>query len=472
MNGDGKVVVHRWFEDGENWATHPWFGGRERQLLAALARHIQAAEGVFEVPGLGGMLVGETVPDTNCPDPKARSRHPTILRAVFVSQPPTDRQRRTLLADLRRLHLPPAPGADARLEIRAPKPRNPKAQESPEPKSKKALFLLAAAVGLIVVVGLIIGALYQPGPSHNRPTPPPPAIPTPPATGKPAPIAPATGDDSDLTPVGGEVPYLNERTTRRFKQVIDKSGKYDHPYVVFLTDMATRLPESAPSCKDAAEVRQGLRKLHDTLLPGDETAEWPADRLRQAIDKAMNYDEWRQKAGRRVYRDRDKPLNEPLRRFVGAFRTPEPALRDIALAMATLLETWGEARAKEQAAKRPLTTIDRFFALLVRPANLPSPLKIDHPQVAFLHRLPPEPVAEGQTFDDPAEVAVALRHLIYLLDRDFAPRDDKTPAVELLQHMGEQMDYTMWLKGRKDTYRDSGAELPPEVTRAIKRFEH
>ena len=25
MNGDGKVAIHRWFADGENWATHPWF---------------------------------------------------------------------------------------------------------------------------------------------------------------------------------------------------------------------------------------------------------------------------------------------------------------------------------------------------------------------------------------------------------------------------------------------------------------
>src|SRR4029077_3529263 len=134
----------------------------------------------------------------------------------------------------------------------------------------------------------------------TKPTQPTPAKTTPRPTSKPESTFPATGDDADLTPVSGEVHYLNERTTRRFKQIVGNALKYEHPYVAFLNDMATRLPESAPSCRDSADVRQGLRKLYDTLQPGDDTAEWPANRLRQSIDKAMNYDEWRQKAGRRV----------------------------------------------------------------------------------------------------------------------------------------------------------------------------
>src|SRR5882724_1066409 len=145
MSGDGKVAIHRWFADGENWATHPWFRGRERQLVAALAPHLHAAGEEFAVAGLGGTLVGETVPDPDCPDAKARSRHPTILRAVFVSHLPTDRQCRTLLTDLRRLHLPPAPGADARLEIRAPRPRPGAATPLPQSRSTKPLVILAVA---------------------------------------------------------------------------------------------------------------------------------------------------------------------------------------------------------------------------------------------------------------------------------------------------------------------------------------
>lgn len=479
MSGDGKVAIHRWFAEGENWATHPWFRGRERQLVAALAPHIQTTGQEFAVAGLGGTLIGETVPDPDCPDPKARSRHPTILRAVFFSHPPTDRQRRALLADLRRLDVPPQPGADAQLEIRAPRSGQPtNTSGSPAPRSKKPFVILAAAAVLLVAGGLVVASLVKSGDGPN------PGIPktdpknaTPPASGKPAttakpPTVPMTpGDDADLTPVGGEVPYLNQRTARRLRQQIGNAGKYDHPYVVFLNEMAGRLPESAPACKDSADVRQGLRKLYEALQPGDDTAEWPADRLRKAIDSAMDYDAWRQKAGRRVYRDRDKPLDDALRRALDPFRNPERALRDTAAAMAALLETWGEAGAKEQAARAPLATADRFFAVLTRPANLPSPVTVDHPHVAFLRRLPAEPVGGGRAFEDAADVAVALRFLAYLFDRDFDPKVDRTPAVELVSLIGDDMDYARWVKGRKETFRDADAELPPEVKRAIKRFD-
>ena len=475
MSGNGKVVIHRWFADGENWATHPWFGGRERQLMAALAPHLQVASDAFTVPGLGGVLVGETVPDPDCPDPKARSRHPTILRAVFVSHPPTDRQRRDLLAGLRRLSLPPGPGANDRLEIRAPAPRQDAVTPETEPraKSKKPLLILAAVVALLLAGGLVIGSWLKSGANANYGDPPtdPKPKPTTPANGRPPPVVPLPGEDADLTPVGGEVPYLNERTARRFRQRVGTASKYDHPYVAFLTEFATRLPDAAPSCKDAADVRQGLRKLHDIVLPGDDTVEWPAERLRQAIDAVLNYDAWRQAAGRRVYRDRDKPLDESLRRFVDPFRTPEPALRAAAIAMADLLETWGEAGAKEQAARQPLAVVDRFFAILTRPANLPTLLKVDHPHVEFLHRLPPEPVAEGKTFDEADDLAPALRHILYLLDRDFSPHADRSPAAALVRRVGVAMDYTAWIKGRKETFRDTAADQPLEVKRAMKRFD-
>ena len=80
-SGTGKVAVHRWFESGESWAAHPWFDGRE-PLYDVLKPQLQGADGPFCVPGLGGLLIGEKVPDPDCPDPKARARHPTIC-ALF-----------------------------------------------------------------------------------------------------------------------------------------------------------------------------------------------------------------------------------------------------------------------------------------------------------------------------------------------------------------------------------------------------
>ena len=99
-------------------------------------------------------------------------------------------------------------------------------------------------------------------------------------------------------------------------------------------------------------------------------------------------------------------------------------------------------------------------------------MKVDHPHVALLQRLQPEPVAEGQAFDDADDLAAALRHLTYLLDRDFDPHADRSPAATLVRKIGERMDYAVWIKGRKETFRDTAADLPPEVKRAMKRFDH
>src|SRR5262249_48188770 len=150
----------------------------------------------------------------------------------------------------------------------------------------------------------------------------------------------------------------------------------------------------------------------------------------------------------------------------------ERALCETAVAMAGLLEMWGETDAKKQATRTPIATVDRFFAILTRPQNLPAPSKLDHPSVVFLHRLPPEPVGDRRAFEDAEDVAVALRFLEYLFDRDFDPKVDRTPAVELVSLIGDDMDYARWAKGRKETFRDADAELPPQVKRAIKRFDH
>ena len=106
------------------------------------------------------------------------------------------------------------------------------------------------------------------------------------------------GDGVTLTPVAGEVPYLN-----RARPAARASGS--------ARKLSTIIPMSCFSEMATAPVVQGFRrraagaaKLHDVLRPGEDTVDWPAEKLRQAID-GTDYDAWRQKAGRRVYRDRD-----------------------------------------------------------------------------------------------------------------------------------------------------------------------
>ena len=81
-----------------------------------------------------------------------------------------------------------------------------------------------------------------------------------------------------------------------------------------------------------------------------------------------------------------------------------------------MLRGWGEP--VEFAGKMPFAAAERFFALLTRPAGLPSPLALDHPKIAFLARLPLEPVAREQAFDSETDLAAALRRLLILLDAD------------------------------------------------------
>ena len=55
--------------------------------------------------------------------------------------------------------------------------------------------------------------------------------------------------EGDLTPVRGEVPYLNERTKGRFLQPLGSAKVYDHPYCAYLQETGERLPEAAPRAR-------------------------------------------------------------------------------------------------------------------------------------------------------------------------------------------------------------------------------
>ena len=39
------------------------------------------------------------------------------------------------------------------------------------------------------------------------------------------------------------------------------------------------------------------------------------------------------------------------------------------------------------------------------------------------------------------------------------------------RRIGRQMRYAEWLQAREETFRDRDAEVPPEVAKAVRRFE-
>lgn len=463
--GDGKVAIHRWFPTGEGWAAHPWLFERQRELIDALAGTMVGAPGEFAVLGLGGTLVGEKTHDAEHADPQARDLHPMIVRVVFAPQMPSESRRRELLEQLRKVPLPAAAGPNITLEL-------PAAAEVSVVASSDGFASLPPARRLTVIVGLgviavlvmILGLrliLKQEQAQSGFPGLPGLFTVTTPKEKQPA-LPPA--DDTALKPVNGEVPYLRERTKLRFEQVLGRSAIYDHPYVLFVKEIGGRLPEKAPACRDDEEVAGALRSLLGRLNPELRIDDWPVDKLRAAIDLELSYEKWRQGAAKRAFVDRGKPLDEPLRRFVEQFRRPDKGIAAAVARMAEALRGWHE----RDVPAGPFAVIDRFFEVLTRPSRLPD--AIDHVGVEFLRRLPTEPVAAGRTFDTEDELATALRHLLYLLDREFNPLTGRLPAVELVDRIVGEMRFAEFAKKNKQRhYRD--ANVPASVENLWRRFE-
>ena len=101
------VAVHRWFRRGEGWAYHPVMEPRLDKLMLILksrldSRATLAVESAerFSLPWSQGALVGCQVRDSNCPDPQAQNRHPTILRVALVPRDVKPEARDAVLAKL------------------------------------------------------------------------------------------------------------------------------------------------------------------------------------------------------------------------------------------------------------------------------------------------------------------------------------------------------------------------------------
>jgi hypothetical protein len=484
--GDGKVAIYRWFEDGEGWAFHPWFSERGAELSQALDAILKSAPaGRFCVPALDGFLVGEHCEDAECADPKAHGRRPTLLRAAFLSRCPDDPSQERLLEALRAIPLPGQRRQDPDLKIDKElceritflpeASRNGRHEattataERPNDVSRLGLTLYRAVVArgtllwlavLLVVGGLCAVAAFQflskPGDGEAQRKHQDKEI-TPPVQ---VPRSDGTSVAREPTPVSD----LETLTAGYFRKTLGPRARLDHPYVVFLKSQAERLPESVRVYQNRPEL--------PTLLPGfglrDNMSD---DALAEAIAERLQYERWREGPGWRAFADRDKPLPEELRRFTERFRQPSPSFRQAAGQMAQLLQRWGEPEPSVQFAEQhPFTVIDRFFGFLTRPRSVPRPLTFDHPKVAFLWRLPADPVAEGLTFDNEKDLVHALRRLLFQLEGDAG--DGETNVADLLARIDRAMSYRDWLlRQGKRTYVDQSQEPPEDVNRFVRRFE-
>jgi hypothetical protein len=466
--GDGKVAVYRWFENGEGWAFHPWFSARGLELSRALDPVLKRGGGLFCVPALNGYLVGEQSEDESFPDPKARLRRPTILRAVFFARRPIESDCQRAVAALRELSLPTQRREDPHLALDAerfadfafeanePATSIPTAGGAGRGTSNRVRLVAAVLLGLatLILVSVLVVRHLQTGRPEPAPEPGPEAIGAP----RPAP------------PIEDPSVRLDMLTAGRFRQALGPHAKVDHPYTAYLKAQSERLPESTSVYQD----RKQLRKLLPDLLrdvPAD-AEKMSDDALLDTIVAQLNYERWREGPGKRDYRDRDKPLPEDLRRFVERFRQPSAALQKSAVAMAELLQGWGEREPSPRyAGQYPLTAIDRFFAFLTRPRFAPRPLTLDHPKVHFLWRLPADPIAEGMTFDNDVELAQALRQLLHHLDPRSNPRDESESSTELLRKIAAALHYDAWRRGDgARTYVDEEKDPGREVDDFVARF--
>jgi hypothetical protein len=396
-------VLHRWFVGGENWAHHPRIGLTElHRIVAALRQPLESRQrGVFRVEVQGGVVVGELLDDPDCPDRRARTRDPFLLRAAFVPFALDEQATRSVLSALRALPAIEAPGEHSDLTIPVARPTRPHSPcrragvSSARPRAGLAKgpscsrissrrwvwFLLAGVLVLPLALGSIVFVGSRSASRHERSL-------------SASHVAIDAGGLRDVGP------------PPEFAEWIDR---LDHPYTVYL--------RTFPSA-------------------------WGG----RARTPPPIYEEWRLGEGQRAYRDRDRPLPRALRATVERYRRPRE-LVEPARAVAGLLHRWtGRPESPEPRADAScLRTLDEFFLHLSRPIGLPRPGELDHPRNRFLWRLPPDPVAEGLVIENEVDLA---RHLEELLRKLGGRPESGILGLgwrSLLRQIELELDYNTWL---------------------------
>lgn len=477
--GLGKVAVHRWFQDGEGWAFHPWFQDHFQELLASCNQLLRNRPHPDQVKGAQAeapwshndryCLLVDHSPDPDCPDSRAVSRSPSIFRAVLVSASISETEKaryREKLAHIQALR----PGPDLSLELKP-------VQKKAEPSSKRLLF------GVVAILALVAMILFATSPWSKR------------SSGGSAgtDAASATQQMTILLKNWGQsVENENNR-----QQVINQFFKFlsppktedslkekKHLDYVFAKRFPQLSIETENSANDDRKLSKALRTAYECLKADEviSTEGEPAEdtnaalvTLVKAIGKQADYQKWWEERKKQRWCTGGVEKAKPeTRAFVRKFAKPGvyADLEDSATTMVKMLKKWKVKEIEEKDAEaRPQFVAECFFSVLSLwhleredESHWKKTKDGYHRYIAFLLRLPKEPLwpdGDAKVDDQLWELAKRLR----------AGNDPTTQIPgDLLDEIEKKMQYSGdWTPGRK--INDNADPVPKHIEDFVKRFQ-
>ena len=441
MNAD--VLVHRWFESGENWAYAPRLQANLIEFVTALSGKLKSSErGTFQLQVDGrGWLVGDVLDDLASPDPKAAGRHPTILRAVLVPRCPSLEEAQQLVEQLNTF-LPDRPGRNAALtislseffpgQVRAPLPP----PAPPAIPTFPTMKIITAALSLLIVgtIAVVAWQKLNPTPSSREQVN---AI----ADEMKRQIESWVGRRSEESPdavINDYFEFLSQ--SHLGKASVDSK----HPYVAFLKRLPVEPARPSSGAWSDSEVTRALTDLAVRLEPsGPDGVKHDAQSDLKSIDVGMNYDAWRKKDPHRHESQRglfnDTPPDS-ICSYVERFRDAS-RFQGIADKMGEHLDKW-----QRKHGRSPFEVLHIFFTTLQRPSWLDDCNAEDrkHPYWRFADRLPrPDDIngSLGWTCDNQDGVEDALELVLKRFNVD-AQGKDAAGRIEAIKRL---MSYEDWL---------------------------
>jgi hypothetical protein len=422
------------------------------ELRAALA--VESGER-FSFPWSQGVLVGCQVRDTQCPDPQARNRHPTILRAVSIPCDVKPVVRDALFAALEALDAA-APGENGLLKIMVSAGELTGNQTCPRSLGSWTKWGLAMAIACIVGYGVWLFAQVHIGESA--------------ASGEMDQWAKkhTARKMDDLLRNKWKVEKMpekqfDENIRKRFftflsQEEIGLPIEGQHPDKVFVRQ---RLLEQVPRDIDL----HTLRGLHRALKMVSTSSDKPdsADDSRslaslkdeipelfRTIEARMDYrawlKEWDSKRSPGISPWEEESADK-LRQFIYHFVPPPEKRclsREDAVAIVRQLRGWKITGVDEgDAEKRPWFVFHCYMTLLSQ-NSLKTTLEHDNSwHAAFARRLPRTADFVAIECDDEAElVEKGLRPLAKAIEAK-----QSTEVVSLVNSIARGLKYKEWLQG-------------------------